>query len=295
MTNAQYSAKHIRRMKLFERQHLRAVSMALHKQIHPVVTTLREHGIQAAIDSVDVIHINSYLVPPIKDIYSTVGLYFANKTIFDINQSVKEKKAGGMQGEFTLETKGAFGFNEEFLREILAYFANYLLSKAVLPISETTRQQILEVLNQGMINGWGAEKIATMLESPEFTIVRARLIVRTESNKAMNYGQQLGEAKSDWESTKKWISANDHRTRHSHRLIDDTVLDFKDRFMVPIFKGGKIQIQTGVDMMTGPGDVHASAGNVCNCRCTMSFAAKRDENGRLIPKKSTAPVDSMSN
>ncbi len=282
MTNAQYSAKHIRRMKLFERQHLRAVSTALHKQIQPVVTTLREHGIQAAIDSVDVIHINSYLAPPIKDIYSTVGLYFANKTIFDINQSVKE-------------TKGAFGFNEEFLREILAYFANYLLSKAVLPISETTRQQILEVLNQGMTLGWGAEKIATILESPEFTLVRARLIVRTESNKAMNYGQQLGEAKSDWESTKKWIAANDHRTRHSHRLIDDTVLDFKDRFMVPIFKGGKIQIQTGVDMMTGPGDVHASAGNVCNCRCTLSFAAKRDENGRLIPKKSTAPVDSMSN
>ena len=269
-------------MKLFERQHLKSIVTALQAQIKPVVATLRSKGIEAAMNSLDTVEINSHLAPPIRDIYSTVGLYFANKTIFDIKQSA-------------IQTKGSFGFNDEFLREILAYFAKYLLAKAVLPISETTRQQILDVLSQGMTNGWGAEKIATILESPEFTLVRARLIVRTESNKAMNYGQQLGEAKSDWESTKKWIAANDHRTRHSHRLVDDTVLDFKDRFMVPIFKGGKIQIQVGVDMMTGPGDVHASAGNVCNCRCTMSFAAKRDENGRLIPKKSTLPVDFQTN
>ena len=282
MTNSAYSAKHIRRMKLFERQHLKSIVTALQAQIKPVVATLRSKGIEAAMNSLDTVEINSHLAPPIRDIYSTVGLYFANKTIFDIKQSA-------------IQTKGSFGFNDEFLREILAYFAKYLLAKAVLPISETTRQQILDVLSQGMTNGWGAEKIATILESPEFTLVRARLIVRTESNKAMNYGQQLGEAKSDWESTKKWIAANDHRTRHSHRLVDDTVLDFKDRFMVPIFKGGKIQIQVGVDMMTGPGDVHASAGNVCNCRCTMSFAAKRDENGRLIPKKSTLPVDFQTN
>ncbi len=69
------------------------------------------------------------------------------------------------------------------------------------------------------------------------------------------------------------------------------MIDFKERFLVPIYRShGKLMIQEGVDLMSGPGDVHASAGNVCNCRCTLAFKAKRDENGRLIRKASTTPV-----
>lgn len=260
-------------MKLFERQHLRPIFDALHKQIQPVVAILRSKGIEAAQNSLDTVEINSHLASPIRDIYSTVGLYFANKTIHDLRQS---------------EKKG-FGFNEEFIREILQFFARYLLNEAILPISETTKNQILQVMNEGINNGWGAEQIASALESPELLLWRARLIVRTEANKAMNYGQRLGESKSEWESTKTWIAANDHRTRHSHHLVDGTELDFNERFMVPVYKGTKPRIQIGVDLMTGPGDVHAHAANICNCRCTLAFKAKRDENGRLI-RKANVPV-----
>lgn len=276
----QYSAKHIRRMKLFERQHLKAVFKALETQIKPVVKILRLEGPEAAANSLDTVQINAHLAQPIRDIYATVGLYFANKTIHDLRQSIKEVKAG-------------FGFNEEFLREILRYFNQYLLNKVILPISDTTKNQILEVLTKGMQQGWGAEKIAELLESPELLLWRARLIVRTEANKAMNYGQRLGESKSEWESDKIWIAANDHRTRHSHRVVDNVQIPFGDRFMVPIYKSvggirGKvkgIEMQIGVDMMSGPGDPQASAGNVCNCRCTTAFKARRDENGRLVPKQ----------
>lgn len=275
MTNSQYSAKHIRRMKLFERQQLKPVAIALDKQIKPVAKILREKGIEAAINSLDRVEINSYLAKPITEIYKTVGLYFANKTIWDLQQSAKQ------------EAKASFGFNFEFLQNILAFFAQYLLNKAVLPISETTRKQILQVISEGVQNGWGADKIAFELESPELTLWRARLITRTESNKAMNFGQRLGESKSEWESNKTWIAANDHRTRHSHRLVDDQQLPFKERFLVPVFAG---KLQTGVDLMDGPGDVHASAGNICNCRCTLAFSARRDENGRLVRKKSVVLV-----
>ena len=266
-----FSAKHIRRMKLFERELIPGILKALHEQIKPVAAKLRRHGIEAALNSLDTVEINSHLSAPIQEIYKTVGLYFANKTIHDINQSVKEVKAG-------------FGFNADFLRAILNYFAQYLLNKAVLPISETTRRQIEDAINYGMEQGYGVDKIANTLESSEFTIQRARLIVRTEANKAMNYGQRLGADASEFEQTKEWVAANDHRTRHSHRFINGTILDLNERFMVPIYTGGKIQIQKGVDLMTGPGDVHASAGNVCNCRCTLAFIAKRDEKGRIIMK-----------
>lgn len=279
MNNQQYSAKHIRRMKLFERQHLKAVYTALEVQITPVAETMRSKGIEAAMASLDTVEINAALAPPIRDIYKTVGLYFANKTIWDLNQSAKGN-----------EVKAGFGFNEEFIRDILAFFNQFLLNQAVLPISETTKNQILQIISEGVQKGWGADKIADALQSPELMMWRARLIVRTESNKAMNYGQRLGESKSEWESTKTWIAANDHRTRHSHRLVDDLTLNFSERFMVPIYKGGKVQIQVGVDLMTGPGDVHAHAANICNCRCTLAFAAKRDENGRLIRKPSVSPI-----
>lgn len=282
-------------MKLFERQFLKPIFNALHDQVKPVVRVLRSKGIEAAVASLDVIEINTHLAKPIRDIYKTVGLYFANKTIHDLRQSERKgmmilMPAIPVNAFDTLpEVKGSFGFNEEFLAEILSFFNKYLLNKAVLPISETTKNQILSIISEGVQNGWGSDRIAMALESPELLLWRARLIVRTESNKAMNYGQRLGESKSEWESEKTWIAANDHRTRHSHRLVDDLTIDFEGRFLVPIYKSGKIRIQTGVDLMTGPGDVQASAGNVCNCRCTLAFSAKRDDNGRLI-RKTNAPV-----
>ncbi len=287
-------------MKLFERQHLKPVFHALQAQIKPVAEVVRNHGIEAGYKAVDVFHINQHLAPVITEIYKGVGLYFANKTIHDINQSVKQaevKATDEFLGWLTfddkgvpIETKAGFGFNPEFLQAILDFFNKYLLNKVVLPISETTRLQILDVLNQAAKNGWGAEKTARFLESPEFALWRARLIVRTESNKAMNYGQQLGESKSVWESQKRWIDAKDSRERASHLAVGGTQIDFNERWHVPIYRSVKgIQIQEGIDLMSGPGDPHASAGNVCNCRCTIAFAAKRDENGRLI-RKASSPV-----
>jgi hypothetical protein len=274
-----YSAKHIRRMRLFEAQFLRPIYNALQSQIKPVVAHLRLHGAQAAINAVDGVVLNEHIAPVIQDIYKTVGLYFANKTIHDLKQSVKVKAAGYYHGN--LEYKAGFGYNDQFIQDILNYFAAYLLDKAVIPITDTTKAQIVAILNQGIAEGWGVDKIAMALESSDLTLWRARMIVRTESNKAMNYGQRLGESKSIWQTTKTWVAANDHRTRHSHRQVDDETVDFNKFFHVPIFDKG---VLAGADIMEGPGDIHASAGNVINCRCVLSFASKRDENGRLIRK-----------
>lgn len=268
----QLSGKHIRRMKLFEAQFLRAIFSALHDQVQHIVNILREYGAQAAIEAVDRTVLNVHIEAPLRDIYKTVGLYFGNKTIHDLRMDTRQRQP---------EHKAGFGFNEEFIRAILQYFASYLLSKAVIPITQTTKDQILAILNQGLTEGWGIDRMAKALESPELLLWRARMIVRTESNKAMNYGQRLGESKSIWQTTKTWIAANDHRTRHSHRYIDDHTVDFNQYFHVPIFKGN---ILVGADIMEGPGDVHASAGNVINCRCVLAFKGKRDKNGRLIRK-----------
>lgn len=259
------SAKHARRMKLFERQFLRLVYEALQSQIKPVVEKLNQDGPQAAMSAVHNIVINEKVGEVILNLYYVVGVYFGNQTLRDLR----------------VEEKG-FGYNEEFIRAIINYFSSYLLDKSVTPITQTTKEQILKVLSEGIEKGWSVDKMAMMLVSSELTLWRARMIVRTESNRAMNYGQQQGESKSRHEVTKTWIAANDHRTRHSHRVVDDETIDFNKYFHVPIMVKG---VQVGEDLMEGPGDIHATAGNVINCRCRLTFKGKRDEQGKLVVKQ----------
>ena len=235
---------------------------------------MKSEGLEAAKRKLDRIIINQEIGVVIKGIYRAVGLYAARKTMREINNEQK-----------------TFGINEELLRLIDAYFSNYLLNKAVVPISETTKAQILEVLIKGTKEGWGVDKIAFELESSKLPLFRARMIVRTEVLKANFYGQKLGRDNSKFESEKIWLAADDFRTRHSHNQVDDMRRDDKERFPVPVYKKiGKVDLQIGIDYMEGPGDLQASAGNVINCRCTLAHKAKRDENGRLIPKRNISVI-----
>lgn len=258
-----YAAKHERRMKLFERQLIKPVMKAIDKQIKEAVTDLKNNRV----DKIEQVLLNEDMALAVREIYKTVGVYSANKSIREINASVK-----------------SFGFNEEFIRSILTFFQSYLLDRAVIPITKTIREFILQEITTGSENGFGSEKIAQniMDKAPDFILWRSRLIVRTESVKAHNYGQQLAEEKSQWETISEWISANDHRTRHSHRKMDGVKVDPGEKFIVPIID--REGVQKGMDQMTGPGDPTANIANLANCRCTKSKRAKRDKNGRLIPK-----------
>ena len=108
-------------------------------------------------------------------------------------------------------------------------------------------------------------------------------IVRTEMNKAANTGAMVAAASSNVEIEKKWNSAQDNRTRriprnqYDHLFMNGVKVGYDERFVVPSTKT--------VDAMLYPGDPSASAGNLCNCRCMVSFQAKRDANDDLIPLK----------
>ena len=86
---------------------------------------------------------------------------------------------------------------------------------------------------------------------------------------------------------KEWVSVHDHRTRGtnpkdhaSHVLLDGTVIDFDDVFIDP--RNG--------DRLRHPGDPKASAESIINCRCNLTLKPKRDQRGRLIPKRKTTSV-----
>lgn len=268
-----YSEKSVRRQKLFERKYLKQVFNALHSDFIRVAKVVREKATDEARRELDKLIVNEELMPALMRLHVDAGVYQANKILREINASAKDRS----------EQKG-FGFNAEWINAIVQYLRQNLL-KTVSGITETTKKQIIDILEEGQKQGWGIDKIANELESNELTLARARTIVRTELVKAYNKGHELGKDKSKWETEDTWISAHDNRTRHSHREVDGDRIGTGGKFKVPLYhKVGGVDIQTGWDLMTGPGDPNAHIENLANCRCTKVTRARRDENGRLIPK-----------
>lgn len=255
-----------------ERPFIKRIYEALQSQIKHFTAALREQGIDQARHNIEKILINDSLIEPLRDLFKTFGAYSIRQTQASINKSARFKPT----------EKKAFGIDPVLLAAIIDYLKRYLLIKVVIPITETTRKQILDALINGTEQGWGADKIAMELESAELTRARALMIVRTESLKALFLGSQSAVTESRWQTETEWIAANDHRTRHSHRDVDGNKIDEGKRFAVPIYRKGFI---IGYDFMLGPGDPVATAGNVINCRCSKVTIAKRDDKGRLIPKK----------
>jgi hypothetical protein len=268
----EYSQMFAAQSKRIERKYLGRIFSALEWQVEQALPIIKDKGPVMARGLIDLQVFNSKIDPVLTDLHVTAGLFFANKGLREINKQVR-----------VIRQKAAmFGFSDEWAEDIIAYFRMHLLEKSVYPISQTTRDQILGVLEEAQRGGWGYDKIAHELQDPQLLLWRARMIARTETLFASDYGRKLADDKSEYETGKEWIAANDHRTRHGHRDVDGEVLNQTASFAVPVYKKNVI-IRT--EMMTGPGDITASAENVINCRCTAALVPLRDESGRLIPKQ----------
>lgn len=180
--------------------------------------------------------------------------------------------------------------NQRIRWMINEYYRLYLLNQAVVPITKTTVKQIHNILQIANQNGWGVDKTVSALRHTDITRQRAELIVRTETMKAANAGAMIGAAEVGFMVQKEWLSAQDNRTRriprdqYDHLHMRGIRVGFTERFIVPSTKS--------IDAMLYPGDPEGSAGNVCNCRCTLAFIPMRDSTGQLIPMQPTTPTGS---
>jgi len=227
------------------------VYAAIRSQVAAAVNAVREKGIQGAQGNIHGSIINTEVGPIIEDLYRTAA-----------KLAIRKYKPN----------KKAFGFNEEFINAVIAYFHKYLLDKVVLPISQTTIDYVEKVLQQALTEGWGVDKTIKQLEDTELPKWRARLIVRTESARATNFTQMAAADEEDVEMEKQWIAIDDNRTRksHSHAGVDGQRVNIDQPFS---------------NGLMFPGDPNGPAKEVCNCRCTLGYFAKRDANGNLIPKQ----------
>jgi uncharacterized protein with gpF-like domain len=144
-------------------------------------------------------------------------------------------------------------------------------------INDTTRDAMLRVLQNGFDNQSSIQEIANQLT--EVSRVRANRIARTEIIRAANVGHQVAARSFPYEVNKKWIAADDSRTRDSHNKVDNLTIDEDDLFKVPRYKNNLI---VGYDHMNAPGDPSADPSNTVNCRCRVTHVPKRDAKGKLI-------------
>lgn len=236
---------------------------ALRNQARAFAAYAKVNGISEARARIDSIVPFEYIANIIKVLYLKAGIWQANETYGLIKRETKDED---MAVKFV-----GFGFNEKWTQEIIQYFQLHLLNKAVLPITATTKSIILRLLTDAAEMGLGVEETVAYLlkQADEISKSRARVIVRTESVRAMNYGAMVGAKESRLVMVKEWITARDERVRHSHRRLDNQTAE-----MEGVFENG----------LAFPGDRNGSARETVNCRCTLAFIPKRDANGRLIKK-----------
>jgi hypothetical protein len=289
--------------KRFEEKYFTRIQKALKSKTSSLIDIIREQGIDAGKRHLHTDLINIELSNTVKALYSEVGLRYARKeyrrqrqdirTIgFPNNKTQHRSKKAGVSTSGFIETKG-FGFNDQWIAFILQYLQQFLIKKITFTVNETTRNRLLDVLQEGIAEGLGIEEMVNRLEDLPFTRIQAARITRTEINRAANVGTMAGVDTAEYEMNKEWISAHNRRTRGnpytgqedhaSHWDLDGQVIEFDGKFKDP--RNG--------DLLEFPGDPKASAKSTVNCVCSIAPIPKRDANGYLIPRQQPSVVIPM--
>jgi hypothetical protein len=256
-------AKYQRDFNRFQRRKESLYSGKVNKAIRQQIKTFIERYLGNPTNATVIVFDTAPLVNVIREIYVDTGLTWGAKVYTGLNRELRRQKA-----------QMPIGLSE-FLRDaILNYFDMDLLSD-VSNINNTTRDNILSALRIAAERGLGIDDTIALIYDVAIPVWRSRLIARTETVTAANQGAALAAAKTGISLNKIWISAVDNRTRHDHLLVNRTTIDFNEPFIV----GGFPMMQPGD---RGTKSQPTPAKEICNCRCTVGYEPKRDNNGRIV-------------
>lgn len=157
-------------------------------------------------------------------------------------------------------------FTEALMMFGLSYIADEMVRTKITNVSETTRQNIVEIIADGFADGLGVSEIGKNLSRSISVVNRMRgdLIARTETHGAANAGADAGARSTGLTLNKEWVASGDNRTRIAHSSADGQVVAMDSPFLV------------GGENLMYPGAPGGSAGNVINCRCTVAHLVDED-------------------
>lgn len=215
----------------------------------------------------------------IKKLHAAMGTRMAQIVQKDVKTSVKGQR-------IHFEVKSAE--TNLFSYVILQYLEMKGLSELAENITETTKEQIKRFLIKSQEENLTLPETIKLLRTADITDYRAELIARTETGRSANIGSMVGAVSTGLVTVKEWIAAKDNRTRRVPRdMFDHLNMNGKTVGMDEFFE---VKTKKGYnEAMLHPCDSSGSAGNVCNCRCTLGYEAQRDENGRLLRLENNPP------
>lgn len=222
--------------KRFEKKYGAKMNQALKAQINTYIRTRDLDSIKS--DQV-------YRI--LKEMYAEVGVNWA----YQSGKYIRVKKA-----------RKPLGFTDRIIQILQSQYGIDLLNMSN-NITQTTKDQIRNVLKQASEEGWSIDQIAKKLLAPDVNAMRSRLIARTEVIGAANAGA-MANATELGATQKVWIAAIDSRTRDDHKKLDGKKVGLNEYFTV-VDKDGVTR------RMMQPGDKEGGPGQVCNCRCAVGF------------------------
>lgn len=265
----------------FEEKFYPHVKKAIHQKVAIVQDKLKFGGVDAARNYLNIDLANHAVTDIVTKLYLIVGRKHAQ---LNYSRLLHEKKVAP-----EMIIKG-FGFNGTWAAFILRYLQRHLLDKITFQINSTTRDALLRALTTMTLEGLGVDQMIDRLEDWPVERFQAARIVRTEVNRAANTGAKAQSETDQYQQVKEWIAIHDNRTRGNpitgrkdhanHWSLDGIKIDEGDSF---------IDSRNG-DRLDHPGDPSASAASTINCRCTIAYTYKRDQNGNLIPKRKSTVV-----
>jgi len=215
----------------------------------------------------------------------------------DVTRSIAASMIDRFKSGFEhLETKDD---NDGFYERIWQEYLNQYGGTRIAQISETTRRQIVALIDKGLRDGLSLDEIAgeIRMRAPDMSALRAHTIARTETHSASMYASLQSAKQSTVELLKEWVSVEDSRTRdfgegdgvvdfYDHRSMNGVKVPIDDPFEVPNKLGGS-------EKLMFPGDPAGSAANIINCRCGQVYVdTDEDEVEDDVPPaiEATAPA-----
>lgn len=248
-----------------------AMRSAIAKRYRATAEIVRMQGVSMAIASTSRLLYDDSIFEPLMKMYMDVSMYYAKRTYRElINRS--ESTSKGIKMPYEWKSIGRF---EPIWRNAIDTFLRQHGVTFVGDINETTRKDLLRILNKGVSANQAESEIVTALTKSNIPGIRAMRIARTEVTRALNAGILLAGAALPFIVYKEWLTAEDEKVRgnpFSHVALHGTILPLNVAFN----NGEEIRF---------PGDPLCSADNVINCRCTLNLLPNLDQLGRPIMRE----------
>lgn len=246
----------------YERKFKPVFQKALDDQIKPILSEIQ--FINASNTELQDVEIDN---EPIKKAYKK--LYY--NVALDYAQRQRDKILKENKGKFQIKLSEDDIWMSLIASDIDSYLLTGFVGENIAIVGDTSKEilqkminDLIAEINEGGITGTEAQTLLRdRLESQWHKEMRYRVerIVRTETTAASNWGTLKGVQSTGIPHNKTWVATPGARIAHAD--ASGQTVNINHPFIVD-----------GEELMF-PGDPSASAGNIINCRCAMTYSIQR--------------------